>query len=176
MEILTATMWFNSAGIMALMWLALVILFAVIEFISLGLTSIWFAAGAFVAGIVAMLGGAFWLQIVVFIVVSAVLLACTRKFAKKYLDSKIEKTNVESLIGKTSVVIETINNMASTGKIRIGDVEWTARTAEGSQVIAEGSKVVIREIVGVKCIVEPINEEIEAGETIETKKAKETGA
>ena len=49
MEILTATMWFNSAGIMALMWLALVILFAVIEFISLGLTSIWFAAGAFVA-------------------------------------------------------------------------------------------------------------------------------
>ena len=91
MEILTATMWFNSAGIMALMWLALVILFAVIEFISLGLTSIWFAAGAFVAGIVAMLGGAFWLQIVVFIVVSAVLLACTRKFAKKYLGHKNDK-------------------------------------------------------------------------------------
>ena len=116
------------------------------------------------------------MQIVFFIVVSAVLLACTRKFAKKYLDSKIEKTNVESLIGKTSVVIETINNMASTGKIRIGDVEWTARTAEGSQVIAEGSKVVIREIVGVKCIVEPINEEIETEEHTETKKAKETGA
>lgn len=162
MMILTETAWFSSAGIMALMWLALVILFAVIELVTLGLTSIWFAAGAFVAGVVAMLGGELWLQVVIFIVVSAVLLACTRRFAKKYLDSRIEKTNVEGLIGKKSVVIETIDNQASTGKIRIGDIEWTARAMErdNSQTIAKGTKVVIREISGVKCMVEPIMEEV----------------
>lgn len=145
----------GSAGIMALIWLALVILFVVVELISLGLTSIWFAAGALVAGIVAMVGGPFWLQVILFMVVSAVLLACTRGFAKRHLDNKIEKTNAEGLVGKSSIVIETIDNASSTGKIRIGDIEWTARAVNETQVIPKDSKVIIREIKGVKCMVEP---------------------
>ncbi len=145
----------GSAGIMALIWLALVILFVIVELISLGLTSIWFAAGALVAGIVAMVGGPFWLQVILFMVVSAVLLACTRGFAKRHLDNKIEKTNAEGLVGKSSVVIETIDNASSTGKIRIGDIEWTARAVNETQVIPKDSKVIIREIKGVKCMVEP---------------------
>lgn len=146
----------GNAGIMVLIWLALVIVFIIIELISLGLTSIWFAAGAFVAGLVAMFGGPFWLQAVVFLIVSAVLLACTRKFAKRHLDNKLEKTNAESLIGKTSIVIETIDNASATGKIRIGDVEWTARAVNETQVIPMDTKVIIREIRGVKCMVEPV--------------------
>ena len=145
----------GSAGIMALIWLALVILFVVVELISLGLTSIWFAAGALVAGIVAMVGGPFWLQVILFMVVSAVLLACTRGFAKRHLDNKIEKTNAEGLVGKSSIVIETIDNASSTAKIRIGDIEWTARAVNETQVIPKDSKVIIREIKGVKCMVEP---------------------
>ena len=145
----------GSAGIMALIWLALVILFVVVELISLGLTSIWFAAGALVAGIVAMVGGPFWLQVILFMVVSAVLLACTRGFGKRHLDSKIDKTNAEGLVGKSSIVIETIDNASSTGKIRIGDIEWTARAVNETQVIPKDSKVIIREIKGVKCMVEP---------------------
>ena len=155
-SVLTGVKWLQSPGILVLIWLALVILFIILELISLGLTTIWFAAGAFVAGIVAMLGGPIVLQVIVFIVVSSLLLLCTRDFAKRHLDNRIEKTNAESLIGKTSIVMETINNEASSGKIKIGDIEWTARAVNEAQVIPEGSKVVIREIRGVKCLVESV--------------------
>lgn len=147
-----------SDGVLALIWLALVIIFAIMEMISLGLTSIWFAGGAFVAAISAMLGAPIWLQILIFIVVSAVLLASTRGVAKTFLEKKLEKTNAEGLVGKSSIVVETIDNAASTGKIRIGDVEWTARAIQETQVIPKDSKVMIREITGVKCMVELVQE------------------
>ncbi len=150
-----------NAGIMVFIWLALVILFVVVELFTLDLTSIWFAAGALVAGLVAMFSGPFWAQALVFVAVTAVLLASTRKIAKRHLDNKIEKTNSESLIGKTSFVIEEVNNVASTGKIRIGDVEWTARAVNETEVIPVNTKIVIREIRGVKCMVESAQEHAE---------------
>lgn len=147
-----------GSGVMAMIWAGLTIIFVVAELISLGLTSIWFAAGALVAAFAAILGAPFWLQMIVFIIVSVILLASTRKFAKRYLENRIVKTNAESLIGKTSIVQETIDNAVPTGKIRIGDVEWTARTLQEGQVIPKGSRVVIREIAGVKCMVEPVED------------------
>lgn len=155
-SVLTSAGWFERPGILVMIWLALVILFIILELISLGLTTIWFAAGALAAGIAAMFGGPVWLQIVLFIAVTSLLLFCTRGFAKRHLDNRIEKTNAESLIGKTSVVIEAIDNSASCGKIKIGDIEWTARAVNETQVIPEGTKVMIREIKGVKCLVEPV--------------------
>lgn len=150
---------FVHPGVMAMIWIGLTIILVIAELISLGLTSIWFAAGALVAAFAAILGAPFWLQMIVFIIVSVILLASTRKFAKRYLENRIVKTNAESLIGKTSIVQETIDNAVPTGKIRIGDVEWTARTLQEGQVIPQGSRVVIREIAGVKCMVEPAEEE-----------------
>lgn len=155
--ILTGTALFENAGIMTLIWLGLVILFVILEIVSLGLTSIWFAAGALVSGITAMLGAPIALQIIVFLVVSVILLACTRGIARRHLDNRIIKTNAESLVGKTSIVIETIDNAASTGKIKIGDVEWTARAVNEAQVIPKDAKIIIREINGVKCMVEPVS-------------------
>lgn len=141
---------------MPVVWLVLVIAFSIAELISMGLTSIWFAAGALVGGIAALCHAPIWLQFVLFIVVSAVTLASTRKFAKRHLEDKIQKTNAESLIGKTSIVVETIDNAKSQGKLKIGDIEWTARALNETDVISEGKKVIIREIQGVKCIVEPV--------------------
>lgn len=155
-SVLTGAGWLQSPGILVLIWLALVILFIILELISLGLTTIWFAVGALAAGIVAIFGGPIVVQVIVFIVVSSVLLLCTKSFAKRHLNNRIEKTNAESLIGKTSIVMETINNEASSGKIKIGDIEWTARAVNETQVIPEGTKVVIREIRGVKCLVESV--------------------
>lgn len=145
-------------GIFMFIWLFLVILFLVAELITLGLTSIWFAIGALVAGISAMFGAPIWLQCVLFIVVTAVALASTRKLAKRFLEDRLEKTNAESLIGKTSTVIQTIDNLKETGKIRIGDIEWTARSMHDRQVIPKDTKVIIRRICGVKCLVEPVEE------------------
>lgn len=155
-SVLTSAGWLERPGILVLIWLALVILFIILELISLGLTTIWFAAGALAAGIAAMFGGPVWLQVILFIAVTSLLLFCTKGFAKRHLDNRIEKTNAEGLIGKTSVVIEAIDNSASSGKIKIGDIEWTARAVNETQVIPEGTKVMIREIKGVKCLVEPV--------------------
>lgn len=153
-----------SMGIDVIIWLALVLVFVIIEMISLGLTSVWFAAGALVSGISAMFGAPVWLQWVLFIVSSGILLACTRKLAVKHLNNHLEKTNAEGLPGKHSIVIETIDNAVPSGKIRIGDVEWTARSVKEGEVIPKNQRVVIREISGVKCMVEPVDEEIISAE------------
>lgn len=141
----------------ALFWLLLVIVFIVFEMISLGLTTIWFAGGAFVAGIAALCGAPIWVQIILFLVVSIVLLITTRPIAQKHLNNKVEKTNVEGLVGTNAFVQETIDNQAGTGKIRINDVEWTARSSKDEVVIPVDSKVVIQKIAGVKCIVDIIH-------------------
>ena len=141
-----------------LIWLGIVLLLIILEMISMGLTTIWFAGGALVAAVVSTFGGPLWLQIILFIVVSLVLIFTTRPIAKKHLNTKVEKTNAESLIGKKVQVVETIDNRNSTGKIKVNDVEWTARSSESSVVIQSGSEVIIREISGVKCIVELIAE------------------
>lgn len=139
-------------------WILLVIAFIVAEIISLGLTSIWFAVGAMAAAISAMLGAPIWLQCILFVVVSAIALGSTRGLAAKYLNNRLEKTNAEGLIGDTVYVIEEINNEKATGKVRIGDLEWTARTKTDAQIIPKDAKVIVSEIRGVKCIVEPVRD------------------
>lgn len=142
-----------SKGLCLMIWLVLILVFIIIEVCSLGLVSIWFAAGAFVALIVAIMGGGPVLQMSAFILSSGVLMACTRKIARKHLDNRIVKTNSDSMVGNAFLVIEEIDNQKDTGKIRIGDVEWTARAVEDTQIYEIGEQVVVKEIKGVKCMV-----------------------
>ena len=147
-----------SLGVLCVIfWVVLIIVFFIVEMISLGLTSIWFALGALAAGIAAMFGAPIWLQCVVFIVVTALSLAFTRKFAMKHIDNKLVKTNSEELIGEIYPVLETIDNERNTGKIKVRDLEWKARLFSGTYSIPKDSKVVIREIRGVTCYVEPVS-------------------
>lgn len=137
-------------------WLLLAALFIVIEIVSLGLTTIWFAGGAFVAAIVAALGAGLVIQVLCFIIVTVLLLVFTRPVAVKYLDSKTERTNSEALIGQNAVVIEEINNAQGTGRAKVGGMEWTARSGSDDVLIPEGRTVRILEIQGVKLIVEEV--------------------
>ena len=149
---------FSPAVFQVAFWVVLVIVFIVVEIISLGLTSIWFAVGALAGAIAAGLGAPIWLQCILFIVVSAIALGSTRGLATKYLNNKLEKTNAEGLVGDTVYVIEEIDNKNATGKIRVRDLEWTARAMSDDQIIPKDTKVVVREIRGVKCIVEPVGD------------------
>ncbi len=135
-------------------WLLLAAIFIVIELVTLGLTTIWFAGGAFVAAIAGACGANLVVQVILFLVVSIVLLVLTRPIAVKHLDSKIEKTNSEALIGQTAVVIQEINNVNATGQAKINGMEWTARAKNDSDIIPAGTNVTIVEISGVKLIVE----------------------
>jgi len=141
-------------------WLILFVILIVIEIVTLGLTTIWFAGGALVAFVASVLGAPLWVQIVLFFLVSVLLLFVTRPLALKYLNTNRTKTNVESLIGKTGVVTTDINNLQGEGSVTINGQEWTARTAKDEETIKKDQLVEIRAISGVKLIVEQKREEV----------------
>ncbi|MFQ6864726.1 NfeD family protein [Blautia sp.] len=141
-----------------LIWLGIVALFLVIEAATVGLTTIWFAGGALIAAIAAWIGAGEAVQWILFIAVSLVLLIFTRPVAVRYMNKDVEKTNVERLMGQKAVVIQEIDNLNQTGLIRVGDVEWMARTKSDDVQIPEKAVVVIKEVQGVKLIVEEVKE------------------
>ena len=134
-------------------WLSALIIFAILEVSTSALVSVWFMGGSLAALIATLLGAPLWLQLVLFFTVSAVLLLLLRPLAKKYLSPRKTATNASSNIGKTAVVTETIDNLKGTGAVKIAGVRWSARSTDDS-VLEVGSKVVIREIQGVKVCVE----------------------
>ena len=135
-----------------LTWLVLLVAFLVIEGMTAQLTTIWFAVGALAAAIAAWRDASTVAQLVLFIVISVVLLLFTRPLAMKYAKKDIE-TNVNSMPGRTAVVTEEINNLAQTGKVKINDVDWLARSTTDKTTIPEGAVVEITEVQGVKLIV-----------------------
>ena len=137
---------------LSLIWLIVMVVCLVVEISTLGLASIWFAGGALLAMIIALIGGPLWLQILVFLVASIVLLIFTRPLATKFFNQNRTKTNVESVVGKQAIVTETIDNIKGQGRIVTDGMEWTARSFDSS-VIEEGSIVTIEKIEGVKAIV-----------------------
>lgn len=139
---------------MEIIWLALTAVLLIIEIVTLGLTTIWFAVGALFAFFAALLGMNQGIQIGVFVVVSVVLLFFTRPLAVKYLNTKTIKTNTEALVGKTARVIVDINNLKSQGQVVINGLEWTARSSDDTVVFKIGDAVTIVGIEGVKLIVE----------------------
>ncbi len=138
---------------MAVIWLVILVLLVVIELLTMGLTTIWFAGGALVATICALLSAPIWLQLVLFVVVSAVLLFFTRPIAMRYLNRDRTRTNVESMIGRQAIVISEVNNLEGVGKVNVGGMEWSARTSQDGIVLAPGAVVNIVAVDGVKLIV-----------------------
>lgn len=135
-------------------WLIIFVACIVIEIISMGLTTIWFAGGALIAAVASALGLPLWLQITLFVLVSLVLLYFTRPIAVKYFNKDRIKTNVESLVGKQAIVISEIDNLQGVGQVTVEGKEWTARTINERVTLPVGSVVIIRAISGVKLMVE----------------------
>ncbi|NLJ96566.1 MAG: NfeD family protein [Clostridiales bacterium] len=133
-------------------WLILLAFLILVEFVTLGLTTIWFAGGALVAFIVSLFYDNLLLEVILFLVVSLALLFFTRPIVKRYFNSTRVKTNYEAVIGMEALVTTRIDNINSTGLATVNGQEWTARSVDGS-IIEEGTKVVIESISGVKLMV-----------------------
>lgn len=140
-------------------WLIALVVFIGIEMGTMALTTIWFAGGALAAFLAALAGCSIQIQLVVFLAVSFVMLIFTRPFAAKFINRGTVKTNAESLIGRKARVTAEINDSLSCGAAVIGGQEWTARALNEDDVISVGEIVVIREIRGVKLMVERLKEE-----------------
>ena len=134
-------------------WLILFVILLVIEILTMGLTTVWFAGGALVAFILAFVGFGLPVQIIVFLVVSIGLLVLTRPIAMKFFNQERQKTNAESLIGQKAVVLETIDTLHGTGRAEVNGMEWSAKTDDTDEIISPGEVVVIEGIQGVKLIV-----------------------
>lgn len=138
----------------AMYWLILFIVLVVIEIITLGLTTIWFAGGALVAFVLAMLDISPVIQWAAFCVVSLALLFGTRPWALRFFNSRKQaKTNVDSLIGKTAIVTAEICNLEGRGQVFVNGLTWTARARSDSEVIPKDTRVEIMAVEGVKLIV-----------------------
>lgn len=139
---------------MLYVWIGILVAAVVIEALTSDFVAIWFFPAAVVALILSFFEGIPpWLQILVFVVVGLLLVVATRPLCRKLLKGKKEKTNAESLIGKTCIVTEEIRNLDEVGEVKVGGLCWSARSAEEGTVIPVGVHVTIQEIRGVKLIV-----------------------
>lgn len=134
-------------------WLAIFVILLIIEIVTMGLTTIWFAGGALAAMAAGLIGFGTGIQILVFLVVSVLLLALTRPIAVKYFNQERQKTNAESLIGQQALVLEDIDTLQAAGLVEVRGQEWSAKTDEPNGKIAKNKVVVIEGIQGVKLIV-----------------------
>ena len=138
----------------AIIWLGLTVAFLIVEASTVTVISLWFAAGSLVAMAMALLGGAVWLQVLTFLVVSAIALTALRPLVRKYLTPKLTATNIDSVIGSIGIVTATIDNIGATGQVKLNGMEWTARSTSGDPIPA-GIKVRVDKIEGVKVFVSP---------------------
>lgn len=141
-------------------WLGLLVIFLIVEAACpIHLVSVWFAAGALLAALVSVLGGLFWLQAAVFLVVSGALLICLWPFVKKVLNPKHAATNVDALLGAEGYVTADIDNLNAVGQVKLNGMEWSARSTSGEPV-TRGTRIRVDRIEGVKVFVTPVKEEV----------------
>ena len=138
-----------------ILWVGLMVLFLIIEAACpVHLVSVWFAAGSLVAAVIAWLGGGLWLQIALFLAVSGGLLALLWPMVRKYLNPDLTRTNVDSIIGSEGYITTAVDNVAATGQVKLGGMEWTARSTSGEPIPA-GALVKVDRVEGVKVFVTP---------------------
>ncbi len=140
-------------------WLAAMVVFLVVEASTVTMVSLWFAAGSLAALVVSLFAGALW-QVATFLAVSTAALALLRPLVRRYVKPRITKTNVDAIIGAQGYVTTAIDNLAATGQVKLGGMEWTARSA-CSKGIPVGALVKVERIEGVKVFVSPVNERVE---------------
>ena len=131
------------------------VVFLLAESATVALVSSWFAVGSLVALIASLLNAPVWLQVTLFLLVSCAALAMLRPLVRKFITPKVVKTNVEAIIGKQGPVITAIDNVAATGQIKLGAMEWSARSTDGAPIEA-GTQVKIDRVEGVKVYVTPV--------------------
>ena len=146
----------------AIVWLALFVILLIVELLTVGLTSIWFAGGALAALVLELLGVDLIWQIGAFILVSFVLVYFTRPFAVKYVNAHHEKTNYEQAVGKIVRITQRVDDLAQTGKGILDGMEWTVRT-DSKEVLEKDTLARVIRISGVKLIVEPYKEDYRMG-------------
>ena len=139
---------------MSIIWLVVLILFGIAEAVTVGLVSIWFCAGALAALIAALAGANFWVQMILFLVISFAALLVVRPLARKYLTPTQQATNADRFIGAEGTVTQDIDNLNGAGQVNLAGQIWSARSEDDSPISA-GTRIRVNRIEGVKVYVTP---------------------
>lgn len=144
----------NSSFIMdfSIIWFATFAVLLVVEILTMGLTTIWFAVGALLSCIIALIGGDLYLQVIVFLCGSTLMLLTIRPAVRRKFNLRREKTNIESLIGVTGIVTETLDPELESGRVLVKGQDWAAISAD-HQEIEKNARITVKEIRGVKMVV-----------------------
>lgn len=140
---------------MPFIWIGAAIVLAVLEVATTQLVSIWFVAGAVAAAVTTIFTESVVIQVVVFVLVSAICLAVTRPFVKKITKTKRTSTNADSLIGKTGIITIEVNNSLSQGQINVNGQIWSAKSESDGLIFKINQKAEVKAISGVKLIIAP---------------------
>ena len=138
-------------------WLGVVAVTLIIEFITMELVSIWLSIGALVAMILAACGVGYEIQLIVMVVVSIGCILGLRKITLKFLNRNKDKTNVDMLIGTKTRLISDITE-DQPGSVKINGIVWSAVT-ENLEEIQKDSFVEIEKIEGNKLVVKKVENE-----------------
>ena len=141
--------------LLTIVWLVLMVLFLLTEAVTVTMVSLWFAGGSLAALVASLLHAPLWLQLLLFFAVSALLLAALRPIARKHFTPRLSKTNVDAVIGSRGYVTADIDNLSATGTVKLGAMEWTARSTQG-HTLPKGTLVQVDKIEGVKVFVTPV--------------------
>lgn len=145
--------YFGPISSMTLLWIAVIIILVVAEFMTTALTTIWFVGGAVLAAVASALNAPVAVQIVLFIVVSLALLLAIRPIAVKYFNPERVRTNVDAILGKRGIVTEAIDNDLGRGTVKVDGLDWTARSMQPVMQIEKDKHVIVQAVDGVKLIV-----------------------
>lgn len=137
-----------------LLWLILLVALVLIEMFTMGLTTIWFAGGSLAAFLLSFTKAGAAAQLILFLIVSFVLLLLIRPLAKSRFNGARVRTNAESLIGETGLVMEPVDNVRAQGRVEVQGQEWAARTVRNGELLQTGDRVKVISISGVKLMVE----------------------
>lgn len=138
-----------------IIWLVLLVVFLLAEGATVTMVSSWFAAGALVALIASLLNAPIWLQVILFLAVSCIMLGMLRPLVRKFITPKVVKTNIDSIVGTQGLVTTPIDNITASGQVKLGAMDWTARSTSGEKIEA-GTLVKVDRVEGVKVFVTPV--------------------
>ena len=150
-------------------WLIAAGIFFIVEIATVGFLVFWFGISALVAMISSFFISDVYIQAIIFLVTSSLLIVLTKPLVNKFMKKdKSVATNAYSIIGRTGIVTKEINSVLGTGQVKIGGEVWSAKI-KTAETIPVGTEITVIEIDGVKAVVEVIS-----NGTIDSKKIKET--
>ncbi len=136
-------------------WVIIGVIFIIGEIFTAGFFLIWFGIAAIIAGIIAFFELSVVWQGVAFVIISAILLAGTRRLAERYTKKQPPGIGADRLIGKVGVALEEIDNDKNTGRVRIDEEQWRAESL-GGNVITKDSKIQVMKLEGTRVVVKKV--------------------